>query len=52
MTELRNVNLDNVPYLASSPLRFKVKYDPAEKLYDLDGEFGVSESAYTRSDLH
>ena len=50
--ELRNVNLYNVPYRASPPLRFKVKYDPADELYDLDGEFGISVSAYTRSDLH
>ena len=50
--ELRNVNLYNVPYRASPPLRFKVKYDPLDQLYDLDGEFGISVSAYSRSDLH
>ena len=50
--ELRNVNLYNVPYRASPSLRFKVKYDPLDQLYDLDGEFGISVSAYSRSDLH
>ena len=50
--ELRNVNLYNVPYHASPPLRFKVEYDPLDQLYDLDGEFGISVSAYSRSDLH
>ena len=50
--ELRSVNLYNVPYSASPPLRFKVTYDPLDRLYDLDGEFGISVSAYSRSDLH
>ena len=50
--ELRKVNLYNVPYRASPPLRFKVRYDPLDELYDLDGEFGISVSAYSRSDLH
>lgn len=50
--ELSNVNLYNVPYRASPPLRFKVKYDPLDRLYDLDGEFGISVSASSRSDLH
>ena len=50
--ELRNVNLYNVPYRASPPLRFKVKYDALDRLYDLDGDFGISVSAYSRSDLH
>ena len=50
--ELRNVNIYNVPYSASPPLRFKVKYDPLDKLYDLDGDLGISVSAYSRSDLH
>ena len=50
--ELRNVNLYNVPYRASPPLRFKVKYDPHDRLYDLDGEFGISVSASSRPDLH
>ena len=50
--ELRNVNLYNVPYRASPPLRFKVKYDPLDRLYDLDGEFGISVSASSRPDLH
>lgn len=50
--ELGNVNLCNVPYRASPPLRFKVTYDPHDRLYDLDGEFGISVSASSRSDLH
>ena len=50
--ELRNVNLYNVPYRAYPPLRFKVKYDPLDRLYDLDGEFGISVSASSQSDLH
>ena len=50
--ELRNVNLYNVPYRASPPLRFTVRYDPFDRLFDLDGEFGISVSAYSRSDLH
>ena len=50
--ELRNVHLYNVAYRASPPLRFNVKYDPLDRLYDLDGEFGISVSASSRSDLH
>ena len=50
--ELRNVHLYNVVYRASPPLRFKVKYDPLDQLYDLDGEFGISVSASSQSDLH
>ena len=34
------------------PLRFKVEYDPVDQLYDLDGEFGISVSANSRSDLY
>jgi hypothetical protein len=49
--ELRNVNLYNVPYRASPPLRFKVTYDLVDELYDLDGDFGISVSASSRSDL-
>lgn len=50
--ELRNVHLYNVAYRASPPLRFKVKYDPRDQLYDVDGEFGISVSASSKSDLH
>ena len=50
--ELCRVDLYNVPYRASPPLRFKVKYDPLDHLYDLDGDFGISVSASARSDLH
>ena len=49
--ELRDVHLYNVAYRASPPLRFKVKYDPVDQLYDVDGEFGISVSASSRSDL-
>ena len=49
--ELRDVNLYNVPYRASPPLRFKVRYDPVDGLYDLDGDFGISVSASSKSDL-
>ena len=50
--ELCRVDLCSVPYRASPPLRFKVRYDPLDRLYDLDGDFGISVSAYARSDLH
>ncbi len=50
--ELRKVNLYNGPYHASPPLRFKVKYDALDQLFDLDGDFGISVSACSRSDLH
>ena len=50
--ELRDVYLYNVAYRISPPLRFKVTYDPRDRLYDLDGEFGISVSASSRSDLH
>ena len=50
--ELRNVHLYNVVYRASPPLRFKVKYDPRDRLYDVEGEFGISVSASSKSDLH
>lgn len=50
--EIRNLHLYNVAYRASPPLRFNVKYDPRHQLYDLDGEFGLSVSASSRSDLH
>ena len=50
--ELRGVHLYNVKYRASPPLRFNVKYDPRDRLYDLDGEFGISVSASSRADLH
>lgn len=50
--ELRNVRLYDVAYRATPPLRFKVKYDPLDKLYDLRGEFGISVSASSPSDLH
>lgn len=50
--ELRDVNLYSVPYRASPPLRFNVRYDPEDELYDLDGEFGITVSAYSQSDLH
>ena len=50
--ELRNVNLYNVPYRASPPLRFTVKYDALDRLYDLDGDFGIAVAAYSRADLH
>ena len=49
--ELRNVNLHNVPDLAS-PLCGSRSNTTADKLYDLDGEFGISESAYAHSDLN
>ena len=49
--ELSNVHFYNVAYRASPPLRFNVRYDPRDKLYDLDGEFGISVSASSRPDL-
>ena len=50
--ELRDVNLHNVAYRASPPLRFRFRYDPHDELYDLDGEFGISVSASSPSELH
>ena len=50
--ELGDVHFCNVAYRASPPLRFNVSYDPHDELYDLDGEFGISVSAASRSDLH
>ena len=50
--ELGRVNLYSVPYRAEPPLRFKVSYDARDRLYDLDGEFGIAVSAYSRSELH
>ena len=50
--ELREVDLCNIPYRASPPLRFKVKYDRLDRLHDLDGDFGISLSASSRFDLH
>lgn len=50
--ELRNVKLHNVSYQISPPLRFKVKYDQLDELYDLDGEFGITVSASSPSELH
>ena len=52
IVELDRLNLYNVPYRAKPPLRFKVTYDPQDQLYDLNGEFGISVSACSRSDLH
>ena len=49
--ELRDVNLYNVAYHASPPLRFKVSYDPRYGLYDLDGEFGIFVSASSWPEL-
>jgi len=49
--ELRNVHLHDVAYRASPPLRFKIRYDPRDALYDLDGEFGISVSASSQSEL-
>ena len=50
--ELRNVNLYNVSYYASPPLKFKYEYCPHNELYDLGGEFGISVSASSPSELH
>lgn len=50
--ELRNVNLYNVLYHASPPLRFKYKCCPHNELYELEGEFGISVSASSPSELH
>ena len=50
--EIGSLNLYNVPYRAEPPLRFKVTFDARDRLYDLDGEFGIAVSAYSRSDLH
>ena len=50
--ELRKVHLYNVAYRASPPLRFKVRFDQRDQLYDVDGEFGISVSASSKSDLH
>ncbi len=52
IVELDRLNLYNVPYRAEPPLRFKVTYNPQDQLFDLNGEFGISVSACSRSDLH
>ena len=50
--ELSSLNIYNAAYRAEPPLRFKVTYDPQDRLYDLEGEFGIAVSAYSRSELH
>lgn len=50
--ELRNVSLCKVSYRVSPPLRFRVKFDADDQLYDLEGEFGISVSASSQPDLH
>lgn len=45
------MNLYNVAYRVSPPLRFNVRYDPHDEIHDLDGEFGISLSASSPSDL-
>ena len=49
--ELADLTLYDVRYRADPPLRFHVTRDPDDKLYDLDGEFGISLSAETRPKL-
>ena len=49
--ELGDLSFRDVPYRAEPPLRFTVTYDPADQLYDLVGEFGISRSADSRPQL-
>ena len=49
--ELRELSLYNVLYRADPPLRFHVRYDAEDQLYDLDGDFEISLSADSRPQL-
>ena len=49
--EIAKVSVGSVTYRADPPLRFRVSYDPDDELYDLDGDFGISLSAESRSQL-
>ena len=49
--ELASVSIGDVTYRANPPLRFHVRYDPDDELYDLNGDFGISLSADSRPEL-
>lgn len=49
--EIREIVIDNVRYRAAPPLRFEVKFDSQDCLYDLQGDFGILVHAATRDDL-
>lgn len=49
--ELASVSIGDVVYRAAPPLRLRVRYDPDDELYDLDGDLGISLSADSRPEL-
>ena len=49
--EIRKFEFDDDLYIADPPLRFRVKSDPENTLYDLRGEFGIILGARSRIDL-
>lgn len=50
--ELRALNLYNVSYRAEPPLQFHVTFHSQKGIYELDGDFGISVSAYSPPELH
>lgn len=49
--ELARVAIGDVTYNADPPLCFRVRYDPEDDLYDLEGDFDLSLSADSRPGL-
>lgn len=49
--EKRDLAFRNVRYRADPPLRFRIGFHNADRLYDLRGDFGIEISAETRPDL-
>ena len=49
--EKREIVIDNVRYRVVPPLRFEVKFDSKDCLYDLQGDFGILVHAETRNAL-
>ena len=51
LIELKELSLSDALYRATPPLRFHVSYDAEDRLYDLDGDFGITLSANSRPEL-
>ena len=49
--EIKRLHFDNMPYRATPPLRFNVRFDPQAQLYDLAGDFNISAFAESRAEL-
>ena len=49
--EVSDISVNGVAYRADPPLRFCVRYDADDELHDLNGDFGISLWADSRSDL-